>query len=588
MMKHYIYIICIALAGMLSSQKSYAQGVNMSLSDEDFFSNYAHKKDTTYSKTPAQHRDTFFKRFSLGVNLAGWTMTVPNLMVEFDLNKTKQNNRSLILNARYNPRFKRHVVTPKFVFDVSGVSLQFRKYWRTGKLGQEFYYGNEFQKLHLQRPDTLFRDSIEKDYIGRETTKKIPYFTHEDSLIAEQYTGDPNRSGFYNRYHNVRRTLSGRMIEDARTWRAYYLGAYASFDKYSYCWGKRGERGRLASIGVTAGWSIPLLASAYPHQGGLDLDLGVNIGLPFANYNGYKYVDREFKDGQWTNSHAHYQDIPSRNSNGWKIEPKYIVHDIHISLIYRFRSIANKVDLALVDRYNETEIQKFISKRDARASRRDSIKRAYEVAKDANMRLMDAKSDSTRWADYQTTRYLKAMLKLNPDTTQFSPEQLKEYERLILKMTPEAKEKVLKFKEQEKKQEKRLQQAAEDSIAKREAELEDSIQKADKLTKRLLEKKLKENPDTTLLSPEELQQYERLILSEKREATKKEKSKKSKKREEEKDEQTTQQESGVKTEEEKSEAIQQTDEEKNPILNEKEEAPKKEKKKSKKKKSNIQ
>ncbi len=526
MMKHYIYI-CIALASMLSSQKSYAQGVNMSLSDEDFFSNYAHKKDTTYSKTPAQHRDAFFKRFSLGVNLAGWTMTVPNLMVEFDLNKTKLNNRSLILNARYNPRIKRHVVTPKFVFDVSGVSLQFRKYWRTGKLGKEFYYGNEFRKLHLQRPDTLFHDSIEKDYLGRETAKKIPYFTHEDSLIAEQYTGDPNRSGFYNRYHNVRRTLSGRMIEDARTWRAYYLGAYASFDKYSYCWGKRGERGRLASIGATAGWSIPLLASAYPHQGGLDLDLGVNIGLPLANYNGYKYVDREFKDGQWSNSNAHYIDVPSHNSNGWKVEPKYIVHDIHISLIYRFRSIANKVDLALVDRYNEREIQKFINKRDARASRRDSIKRAYEATTDANRRLMDAKSDSTRWAEYQTTRYLQAMLKLNPDTTQFSPEQLMEYERLILKMTPDAKKKVLKYLEKEQEKEKRTQKAIQDSITRREEELKDSIQKADKQTKRLLEEKLKENPDTTLLSPEELLQYERLILSERKEK----KSKKSKKKE---------------------------------------------------------
>ncbi len=503
-MKHYLYILCMTLINIASYQTSYAQSIDFSLSDQDFFSAYTHKKDTTYGKSLVQHRDAFYKRFSLGVNLAGWTLTVPNLMVEFDLNETELNNRSLVLNAHYNPQIKRHTVTPKFKFDVAGVSLQFRKYWRMGKQSKNDYH-EDYRLLNLKRPDTLFHKITKENEWGVYEMVKIPYFTSEDSITAKKYSGDPNRSGLYNRYHNMRRRLSGRTLENARNWRAYYLGAYVSYDKYSYCFGRRGEKGHLASIGATVGWSVPLLASSYRHQGGLDLDLGINIGLPFANYDGYKYVDRKFENGEWSEEHAHYQDVPLRSSKGWEIAPKYIVHDIHVSLVYRFRSIASKVDLALVDRYQKT-IEKFDYRKDIRVNRQDSIVRAHEQKVHTEKQRMYEETDSVGWGDYMRKRYLEAMLKLNPDTTRFTPEQLRDYQRLILKMTPEAQEKALKQQKKEKK---------------RKANQTDSTTKKDKQIRHLLEKKLKENPDTTLLSSEEMEHYKRLIMNkEKSEATK--------------------------------------------------------------------
>lgn len=437
-----------------------AQGVDLTLSDQDFFNRYARQQDTLYSKKPKQHSDRFGKRFSIGVNMLGWTLTVPNLMVEFDLNKTKLNNRSLVLNVRYNPKMTNHTVTPRFVFDDTGVSFQFRKYWRTGKKDNEGYNA-QYQKLNLERPDTLYRNVIIKDDLGRSKTIRQAYFTPEDSVKAMNYTGDASRSVLYNRYHNLRRTLSGRMIRNARNWRAYYLGAYASFDKYDWCYGKKGEKGQLISIGATAGWSVPLLASAYPHQGGLDLDLGLNVGLPIAKYDGYRYADRTYADGAWSKQAAHYEPVPSRNSNGWAITPKYILQDIHVSLIYRFRSVASKVDLDLVGQYDMKEIQKFRDKAFAASSRQDSMKRAYEAYLDSVARRQAVIDDSTNWANYQIQRRLEAKLRINPDTTQLTPEELEQYKRIILKLDPKATKQTRKAKKAARKQAKQTQKERE-------------------------------------------------------------------------------------------------------------------------------
>lgn len=58
-------------------------------------------------------------------------------------------------------------------------------------------------------------------------------------------------------------------------WRTYYWGIYAGYTKFNLMWNK-GVAGDLFQAGVTGGWEVPLYQCK---QGGLDLDLGLSIGI---------------------------------------------------------------------------------------------------------------------------------------------------------------------------------------------------------------------------------------------------------------------------------------------------------------------
>jgi len=453
-----VALLALMLLG-ISSQKMSAQNIDFNKSPEDFFGSYVHKKDTAFSNQ-VYIWDTFGKRFSLHANVFEWAITVPNIGVEFDLDETKMNNRSILLFGKYNPNTK-HDIKPRFVFNLGAVRAEFRKYWRTGKVSYNYYH-SDYELLHIVKPDTLFREVTTVNEFGQEEYHWEPYFSPKDSLKIGTYNGDSYRHMMYNRYHNIRRLISGRTINNARNWRAYYAGAFLGYDRYSYCWGKHGEQGHILAVGATAGWSIPLIASSYPHEGGLDLDLGVNVGLPFAKWEGYKYVDKDVADyGIEGTRDPYYQAVASKSSSKWKVNPKYILQDIHISLVYRFRSIGKKVSLDIVDEYEEKEIQKF---RDRANSLEEAINRSLQESLNRmdSLAIVDKnRADSAEWADYNTKRRLEAMLEMDPDTTQFHGRDSVDYIRLILgRDTTEYR----KIKEAQVREARQLAKAYEDSV----------------------------------------------------------------------------------------------------------------------------
>lgn len=423
-MKHRFIFLLVSIYVMIGSMGDVMAQTDMSTInplDEAFFRSMIPNKDSI-DDDALFYREKIIKRFSFHFNAVDWALTLPNVGIEFDFDKTAKNNRSILVFGKFNGNTK-HTVKPKFVFNLAQVRLEFRKYWRTGKIGMGDRYHEEYKKMNLIKPDTLWRKVTVVNEFGEEEEIKEPYFTPEDSLIMNDYDGDPNRGRFSNMYENARRLISTRTMENSRNWRAYYIGAFAAWNKYSYCIGKKGEQGTIYSVGAAFGWSVPILAARYPKEGGLDLDLGLNVGLPIAKYEGYRYVYQE------NNSHYTHDGRHSL-SDGWGINLKHVLQDIHISLVYRFRAISHKVSLALVDDYAK-HIQAWEDRQKKVEAEKREIGELVSIRLDSIRKREAYDADSTSWADRQRRDYLVAMLEIYPDK-QLQGQDSLDYIRLIL------------------------------------------------------------------------------------------------------------------------------------------------------------
>ena len=164
------------------------------------------------TKADSIHDNSFIRRVSIHTNALDWFMTIPNLGIEYDLLNSEENRFSVLLQGKYNWNTS-HSFKPRYVLNVANVSVEFRKYWRTG------------------HDETM---TINK-WVTRDTTvSRVRWF-------------------FKKFRHNV---LSGRTLARPRDWRAYYVGLYAGYDQYSLaCFGK-GIQGKGINLGISAGWSV--------------------------------------------------------------------------------------------------------------------------------------------------------------------------------------------------------------------------------------------------------------------------------------------------------------------------------------------
>lgn len=422
-MRYRIFYVMAFVCGLMSVQRIQAQNnVAISPLDEEFFKSLLPKKDST--KKVNLFRDKFSKRLAFHFNMVDWALTMPSVGFEMDLKQTKKNNRSLLLFAKYNGNTS-HTVVPKFVFNVGAIRLEFRKYWRTGRLGMNDFYHEEYRTMNLYRPDTLWRKVPRINEFGDEVLEKEYYFDRHDSAwiaAGNEYEGDPNRGRFSNGFENARRIVSTRTMKTSRNWRAYYIGAFAGWDKFSLCVGKKGEQGTLLSVGGTFGYSIPLLTRRYPKEGGLDLDLGVNVGLPVAKYDGYKYIYQE--------NNSFYTQRGHSKDDGWGIAPKYALRDVHVTLVYRLRSVSRKVSLALVDDYLK-HIQDWENRQRRITEEKRMIEEISSHRLDSLGKVEAHNTDSASWADWQRRDYLKALKELYPDMELHGQDSL-DYIRLVL------------------------------------------------------------------------------------------------------------------------------------------------------------
>lgn len=263
--------------------------------------------------------------------------------------------------------------------------------------------------------------------------------------------------------------LFGKKKKNPRIWRAYYWGAYASYGDYSIKLGKEGKQGSYASIGGSFGFGIPLYSYK---ENSLDFELGASLGFIFTKYDVFTH-DAESDC---------YPRIPEK-SKGWHIVPYPMPTNLHVSFVYRFRSIKNKYKAI-----NHERVERQQAQRAARIARRDSINRLEEAEKaikqakkDSIQQIKDirkeeirnkiaARKDSLNNANLPTDS-LKIMEREMKLQAQKEEKLRKEEEKLKKKAEKAEKEKARKEKKNKKKDEKQQEVADPESTKKEEAEL---------------------------------------------------------------------------------------------------------------------
>lgn len=405
---------------------------------QQFFDKWVPKKDSAQVSFLKKHKeDKFIKRISIHTNVVDWATLVPNVGIEIDLSDTPRNNYSVSLYGKYNG----NATNGSLIYNVGAFRVEGRKYWRTGKYGKKYY--SSYERLYTDPSDSIYYNADK--YAGtRYYIDTLEIRAHElgievpmDSLGVKS---SRFRNWFYNTYHKTRRNVfSGRTLENPRNWRAYYFGLWAGYDNWNVSLTGNGKRGNGLGLGILGGYTLPLLPQKYPKEGSLDLDLGIALGVKAVNYDAYTY-DPAREEGQ------RYVENPAKSTKSWKVVPFPVIQDIHVSLIWRFRGIKNKVDKSLIDDY-EQKVSEYSARHNAEYNRRIDIVRERENL----MARLNAKtsflSDSTAfWNEFHLRRIENAK-RLNPDTVLTDADQY-----LYLKITENldstaAKKRLLEYKD---------------------------------------------------------------------------------------------------------------------------------------------
>lgn len=283
----------------------------------------------------------FYRQFSFHTNVIDWGLAIPNVGVEWDFSGKPTSHYSLGVHVKYRPKMWADI-NPRIVLNVLQVRGEIRKYWRT------FVYEDY-------------------DELKRDTT-----------------------TNFLNSFiRNLRyKRLSGARRYRARNWRAYYWGLYGSAEKYTYNFDSHGRMGSGFSVGLTAGYTFPL----YPMKNGasIDLDLGLSVGARMVRYDRFTY-DEE--------THTYL----FKDFHDWELVKRPVLEDAHVSLVYRFNSIDNKVRGydqrfdALVKRWKDKQLAREDSMLNKRI-RREAKKEERQAKAKANEEARKKKHDEAEKA----------------------------------------------------------------------------------------------------------------------------------------------------------------------------------------------
>lgn len=244
-------------------------------------------------------------RFSFRTNAFEWLITIPNVGVEFDLSASPYRKTTIGLNARYNWRTY-HNYSPPMVFNLSEIRPEFRKYWRP----------------------------VDKEPRDPSDTTKRTFFQW---LKEDVFT-------------------NGKV--NAKTGRAYYVGAYAHAGTYALKLGQVGRQGTFCGLGVSLGYGVPLYAYA---KSFIDVEFGLSLGMLMTKYE-------SFGHNPVGNYYFRYDDL----GRDWHIVPYPMLTEIKVAFVYRTRSIK--------DKYDKTDPARVMKKQD-RIDSRAQAKLEKEQAK---------------------------------------------------------------------------------------------------------------------------------------------------------------------------------------------------------------
>lgn len=404
-----ILMLAVPVTGLAQTDDDENRRSTLTPEAEAYYVSLIPKKDTTFSSIALKSRkNSFWKRWSIHTNTVDWALTLPNLGLEYDLSAKTRTHYSIAVFGRINPR-PNHTFLPRFVFNINSVRGEVRKYWRTGKYGKKVYYHDEYTKLVTNRKDPA-------------------------------YNADSLRGRLYNWKHKVKRNVfSTRTIENPRNWRAYYLSAWVAYNKWAIRLSRTGSRGSGIAAGAGFGWSIPLFPQRFPREGSLDLELGINVGVMFAKYDKFRF-----------DANGGYEKVPESSRESWGIVPYPIVQDLHIGLVWRMRSIKNKVDLSLVDDYSK-KVDKFKERMRRKAEIRDGILRRNNEIRDSLEMRRQLTADSTQYWDWYHERRLRAARMLKSDTVFTGQDMILEMKLLKGIKDPKAMKKAMGKKSKNKK-----------------------------------------------------------------------------------------------------------------------------------------
>lgn len=283
---------------------------------------------------------SFFKRFSFHTNAMDWVLTTPNIGVEFNFSGAPTSHYSILVDGKYNWNTY-HSVHPRMVYNLAAVRVEARKYWRTGGKWEGHAFAR-YSQYHEREKETIKLDNGKDTIIDKKTRGEVA----RDTTISSP------RWAFQMLRRNV---LSGRTFRNARMYRAYYVGMYAGYEKYTYSVGRGGIQGDSYNFGFSGGYSIPLYFFRNGHS--LDLDLGLALGLKMMEYDRFNY---EEETGCYV-----YTETKTRH-----FLPYPVLQDIRIGFVFRFRSIKEKVQGG-AERYEKWENEVYEPRRRKREKRRE-------------------------------------------------------------------------------------------------------------------------------------------------------------------------------------------------------------------------
>lgn len=438
--------------GLNASAQNDNENIEIPVEAQQFFEKLVPKKDTANTSLINKYReDKFIKRVSIHTNIIDWATLVPNIGVEIDLSDSPRNNYSVSVFGKYNGKSTHG----SLVYNVGAVRIEGRKYWRTGKHGRGGDAASVVYVMPKFDADSLVSARYHLDSVGMQAKIHGVKFSDDPAnvnktkeqkdsidLLVDSLGLSTNslRNWIYNTYNKVSREYtSGRSLDNPRNWRAYYFGLWAGYDNWNVSLTGNGKRGNGLGLGILGGYTLPLLPQKYPKEGSLDLDLGIALGVKAVNYDAYTY-DPTREEGQ------RYVDNPTKSTKSWKVVPFPVIQDIHVSLIWRFRGIKNKVDKSLIDDYFK-EVSEFESNRDDRnfkkVQREEDKKTLARLLRDR----LTVKSDSAAFWNPFHLRRIENAKRINPDTVLTDADQY-----LYLKITENldstaAKKRLLEYKD---------------------------------------------------------------------------------------------------------------------------------------------
>ena len=227
--------------------------------------------------------DEFKQRLGFHTNVISWILATPNVGVEYDVVNDGVKKISVVLSGKYNWDTKHtnpFYPVPRYVYNIAGAKLEGRYYFRTRK-----------------------REAWENDML------------REFSEL-----------GSYSKSYVRKRLVLAK--NNPRSYRAYYIAPYITFDNYDIKLTETGYKGNAAGVGLSFGYNTPLYQ--YDNGDAVDFQLGASVGAVYSGYKEYEYDSKKAKY------------IATLKETG-KILPYPVISDVNLSFVYRFNSIRNQV-----------------------------------------------------------------------------------------------------------------------------------------------------------------------------------------------------------------------------------------------------